>query len=57
MNSPEEIAKFLNESFHRRMIKTSLCSCGNKKAHNFKTCCRCNNRIKKNAKKDIKTSA
>jgi len=56
MNSPEEIAKFLNESFMRKMNKTSLCKCGNKKAHNYKTCCRCNNRNKKIVKKDIKTS-
>ncbi len=54
MNSPEEIAKFLNESFARKLQKDSFCKCGNKKAYNYKTCCRCNNRIKKNAKKDIK---
>ena len=43
----EDIKKFFQLKLNDKIKKNSTCSCGAKKQYNYKTCCKCNNRKKK----------
>ncbi len=55
MEEEKRIQEILMASYERKLKKQTLCACGNPKGHLYKMCCRCNNRIKKKAKNDLKT--
>ncbi len=48
----QEMKRFMIERFNEKVAKNSLCKCGMKKAFEYKTCCRCNNRKKKQMRMD-----
>tara|TARA_R100000951_G_scaffold50582_2_gene42684 strand:- start:52 stop:219 length:168 start_codon:yes stop_codon:yes gene_type:complete len=48
----QDIQRLMIERFNKKAVKNSLCGCGMKKAFEYKTCCRCNNRKKKQMRND-----